>query len=266
MRPGFSEFSYGFALTSELIHWHNTPLKSAPIFPNLIEEGKVGYDAMLDRPGVPLFMQFKLSHHMRYRSASEAARGVLAVPYYRMHLMPAKLSDQHQLLLDLELKGYDVFYTAPLFHTITEFNSKFLSGHLKRDSLWLPPSKIGPLPDDEEHVVVFRSQGEHYFCSEPRSLKGDSSVNNMERQIHKRLVESERQQPIEVINGLNEFIESGIAPGEEVVELKDLAIALRLKRWSDPLARLAAYVQYYMNAQLCWVSWKDGMEGHSMEN
>ena len=66
MKPQISEFSYGYALTDELIHWHGTNLTAAPIFPSLYQEGQVGggYDLMLQRPGLPLFLQFKLADCM----------------------------------------------------------------------------------------------------------------------------------------------------------------------------------------------------------
>lgn len=40
MIPEISEFSYGFALTNELVSW--SKLTAASIFPSLIEEGKKG--------------------------------------------------------------------------------------------------------------------------------------------------------------------------------------------------------------------------------
>lgn len=63
MKPDISEFSYGSAVTEALIFDHGTSITAAPIFPSLIAEGKQGggYDLPLDRPGQPLFLQFKLS-------------------------------------------------------------------------------------------------------------------------------------------------------------------------------------------------------------
>ena len=59
MTPEFSEFTYGFALTNEILSWES--LRTVPIFPSLIEEGKKGggYDVRIDIPAVPLFLQFK---------------------------------------------------------------------------------------------------------------------------------------------------------------------------------------------------------------
>ena len=115
MKPEISEFSYGFALTNELVGW--VALSAAPVFPSLIEEGKAGggYDVKLDRPGVPLFLQFKRSHCMVRRTAKEhqavvALGGTLNVPYYRFPITEATTSDQHELLLALDDGSNLVFY------------------------------------------------------------------------------------------------------------------------------------------------------------
>jgi len=71
MVPEISEFSYGFALTNELVGWGS--LNSAPIFPSLIEEGKAGggYDVYLDRSGFPLYLQFKRAECMFRKNARQ---------------------------------------------------------------------------------------------------------------------------------------------------------------------------------------------------
>jgi hypothetical protein len=85
MIPQISEFSYGFALTNEIVAW--SPLKFAPIFPSLIEEGKKGggYDVMLDMPGVPLYLQFKRGYRMTRRTAKEIKQYQkrLKIPFHR---------------------------------------------------------------------------------------------------------------------------------------------------------------------------------------
>jgi hypothetical protein len=52
MTPEISEFSYGFALTNEIVGW--APVNAAPLFPSLIEEGRAGggYDVALNLSGV----------------------------------------------------------------------------------------------------------------------------------------------------------------------------------------------------------------------
>jgi hypothetical protein len=148
MKPDISEFSYGYALTDELIHWHGTSLTAAPVFPSLYQEGQTGggYDVMLQRPGLPLFLQFKLSDCMIRSSAQEVQDGLFNVPYYRMHIRPARHSEQHEMLLDLESRGNEVYYLAPAFHTPEELNDSYLTHQVRARSLWLRPSIIGPLP------------------------------------------------------------------------------------------------------------------------
>jgi hypothetical protein len=62
----FTEFSYGFAITHELVLQNSGSVFAAPEFPSLIREGQVGggYDVRLDF-GNWLFLQFKLSEYMQ---------------------------------------------------------------------------------------------------------------------------------------------------------------------------------------------------------
>ena len=86
MRPNISEFSYGFAITSELVQAPGA-VTAAPVFPSLRAEGQPGggWDVRLDRPGVPRFLQFKPCDQMTRGTCREALEG-FNVPCYRMHL------------------------------------------------------------------------------------------------------------------------------------------------------------------------------------
>lgn len=180
MHPDISEFSYGYALTEELIHGSKLPLRAAPLFPSLIEEGRAGggFDVQIPFIGFPLFLQFKLSHCMVRHTAAECTAGYLAAPFYRMHLRPGRHSRQHQLLLDLEAKGKLVYYAAPEFHRPHELNDAYLGRCVVDRSVFIKPSDIGPLPDDEDHHVAFRSGVGAYFCSEPRAIRGEEPFRN----------------------------------------------------------------------------------------
>ena len=63
VRPDMSEFTYGFALTSELVWWSGVPFVALPVFPALIFEGAPGggWDVQIARPTIRLFLQFKIS-------------------------------------------------------------------------------------------------------------------------------------------------------------------------------------------------------------
>lgn len=181
MKPDFSEFSYGYAVTEEIVSQARATLVGAPQFPSLYQEGQSGggYDVSIPTAGKPVFLQFKLSDYLWRENAKEHKNGVLNVPYYRMHLRPLKHSEQHNLLLDLEAKGESVFYIAPEFHLPTELNDVYLRRDVVRNSAAFAPSDIGRLPDDEEHYLVFEKWATHgYICSDhpievnKRSLEG----------------------------------------------------------------------------------------------
>lgn len=175
MSPDFSEFSYGYAVTEELIALLKATIIGAPVFPSLYEEGKKGggYDLKIPLAGRPIFLQFKLSDYLKKRSAREYQQRLLDVPYYRMHLRPLRHSDQHNLLLDLEASGEAVFYIAPEFHLPEELNDFYLRKAIVLNSAAFSPSDIGALPDDEAHYVAFeRGSSIGYRCSvEPQEIK-----------------------------------------------------------------------------------------------
>ena len=187
MKPDISEFSYGYALTDELINWHGTTLTAAPVFPSLYQEGQPGggYDVMLQRPGIPLFLQFKLSHCMVRRTALEVIRRIFPPPFYRMHIRPKRLSNQHEMLINLEKKGHEVYYSTPAFHTNQEFNDAYLFRQVKARSLWMKPSNIGSLPDDKNHHVAFRLGSTPYLCSTPRPLETRGDFKEFENSIER---------------------------------------------------------------------------------
>ena len=159
MDSEFSEFSYGYALTDELIHYHKTKLKVAPVFPSLYDEGAgKGYDLKLDRQnGIPLFLQFKVSHYMYGRNAKEFSIGTFASPFYRMYITPRNISTQQKDLLALEMAGNsEVRYVAPAFHELNSLDNFYLNHRVMENSLWVSPSFVEPTVDNQRHHVSFQ--------------------------------------------------------------------------------------------------------------
>jgi hypothetical protein len=169
----FSEFTYGYCLTEDLVVGLGMALTAAPIFPNLVDEGQLGYDVRFNRPGTPLFLQFKLVHQMVHGRANEAQRGHFQPPFYRMHLRASAISDQHDSLLSLEQAGNDVFYAAPAFHTTGDLNTAYVQRLVWGRSFTIKPSDIGPLPNVKAHHVTFQQAGGQWkFYSEEPSRQG----------------------------------------------------------------------------------------------
>lgn len=163
----FSEFSYGFALTSEIITRSKADLVKAPEFPNLKKEGKVGYDLKLEWPLLTLLLQFKSVNAMTTNRAKESH--VIKPEFYRMHLRAANVSKQHALLMNHQKKGGSaVYYAAPGFYEALDFDRFYQAGKLIEASAFFRPLDIGKLPDDGNHHVSFRRDSPvAYRCSEP---------------------------------------------------------------------------------------------------
>lgn len=192
MVPEISEFSYGFALTNELVGW--MALRAAPIFPSLIEEGRAGggYDVHLDRPGVPLFLQFKRADCLTRSTAREinAYRLPLTIPFYRFGIMERARSQQHELLVELDNGQNSVFYAAPRFHTLDEINDAWAARRVRAESIFIAPREIGAIEDGGRHYVSFDAT-HAYFCSEPRELN-PVSIPDLEEKLRAKLIDDVR--------------------------------------------------------------------------
>lgn len=185
MQPDISEFSYGFALVSELLHYYQLSTLGAPRFPTQVEEGKEGgYDVGIPR-GVPIFLQMKRSECLVRMNAANAS--ALGIPHYRMHLRPLRHSQQHNLLLAWEQTHPEVYYATPLFHTPKELDEAYQSNNVALKSLLIKPSVIGNLPDIYDHHLDVDANGSTWlFCSRtPRKVPSRSVKQILETDIRK---------------------------------------------------------------------------------
>ncbi|MBZ9679637.1 MULTISPECIES: hypothetical protein [unclassified Mesorhizobium] len=176
MKIGYTEFSFGYAFTENLIRSSATPPVGAPQFPNLIQEAQLGFDIKLNFPATPLFFQFKLPELMKRNSAFEITCGQcpgLTTPFFRIGLMRKDLSKQHALLIDLE-KQYPagVYYAAPALWTVAAFDQAYNAAKVAARSVFFSPRDIGPLPDNKQHNVAYDDAlPVGFFCSQPRKVK-----------------------------------------------------------------------------------------------
>lgn len=173
----YSEFSFGYAFTENLIRSSATGPSTAPRFPNLVEEGGLGYDVKIDDGGVPLFFQYKLPERMVRASAAEISRhrlGVqgLPIPFFRMYLTRRESSRQHELLVELERKYADsVFYAAPFIVGRRAFDDAYAQASVHLESALFSPMEIGNLPPQGQHVVAYHPELDvGWLCSEPTRI------------------------------------------------------------------------------------------------
>ena len=251
MRPNISEFSYGFAITNELVQAPGA-VTAAPVFPSLLAEGQQGggWDVKLDRPGVPLFLQFKLCDQMTRRTCREARQAGFNVPCYRMHLRSARSSRQHEMLLDLEATGQEVYYSAPIFHQPEELNDAFLQRSVRARSIWIRPSDIGQLPDDGDHHVSFEPGSPWTLFSKPRPIEARREFEDVATQLTNRLRERERTDLSEErLEGLADAIAS-IADKRHDISQRQRDISREAARPAAPLQRVAYYASVFLESQL----------------
>lgn len=250
----FSEFSYGYALTSSLVRALKSVLKKAPVFPSLFDEGSAGggYDLKLPLVPIPIFLQFKIPMVLTRSSTLKPA--AYPVPYYRFPFR-TKAPNQHNLLLKLEASSPLVFYVAPLFHKVAHLDKYFLGSNVHSHSTFVPPSSVGLLDSSAHHINYAPHAPTYWVRSEPRPIQGKSfedmllglgarrEIVRTELQLKSRVVSAgeadERRRA--VFGGLIEwFGEQGIGFPSEVKRAPDIFVTEG--RPIDELARRAGYL------------------------
>jgi hypothetical protein len=252
LKPQISEFSFGYALTEALVRDGSTPVIAAPLFPSLYQEGQAGggYDLMLNMGMGFAFLQFKLSDRMVKRNAYECTNGGFTTPFFRMPLRPKRLSNQHEMLIELANQGHWVFYAAPAFHTQDEFNDAYINKSLVDRTFFIGPLEIGALPDDEDHHVTFdASYNSKVYSSTPRNVGG-----RMGRDWVANLEEDTRSRPRRMLTR-----EAAEGATREVTELlsrfvrtrERLRLEQRLAAQEEhPLAQLATVSRTFLDCEL----------------
>jgi len=253
MEPNISEYTYGYVITDELIHNRHAGIIFAPTFLSSHREGLRGggYDVRLDRvSGIPLFLQFKLSHYLRRHSAREIKNGTFDSPYYRMYLRTSRHSNQHMMLLDLESQG-TVFYTAPAFHRPDELNDAYLNHEVVKKSIWLSPSSIGRFSDNKIHYVAFQLLGKTRICSkEPEILNKQVGFDQFIKNISSKIKESGQSAlKAQNLEKLADFM-SEISKKKREIDLEKKRETDKILRYREPIERIAFYSHVYFDCQL----------------
>lgn len=201
----FSEFSYGYALTDNILHSGLPATATAPVFPSLIAEGSSGggYDVQIPLHPVPIFLQFKIPQVVRRRSLKMPAG--FTKPYLRMHLR-TKRPNQHRLLLDLEASGKLVAYATPDFWQTNQLDGYFAAQEVPLRTRYFTPSQIGPLDDKPHQVAYCTGKPDAWLFSEPHKLDGKFDAESFGKQISTAVRRARRQEPLEFLDHLSSMI------------------------------------------------------------
>ena len=147
-----TEFSFSFAFTHELL----TQLPSAdaaPYFPSLRAEALLGYDLKVGFNGIPIYLQYKLSEGLTRGQAKYWAK--YNGEYYRFDITSLRVSQQHDILKDLSVKEPHVYYVAPVFWKIGNFNIYYQTNRILDNSICVPLRRLPYLPDFDQHHVTY---------------------------------------------------------------------------------------------------------------
>ena len=175
MRPEFSEFSYSFALTRELMN--STTLTGTPLLPSTRDEGRLGYDLQIPISGVPVFFQFKLADYLKRSNAKYIRDGYYNTPYFRINIYKKHISNQHNILRHLANSSYLVYYVAPTFHLQDHFDNTFNSNQVISSSGFFDLSDLPTIVTDEEHHIVFleKDTSTYYWHPDDNEMSIDFS-------------------------------------------------------------------------------------------
>lgn len=219
----------------------------------------MGYDVKLNKPGTPLFLQFKLVHQMVRGTANEAKKSHFTEPFYRMHLRCSKISDQHASLLSLEQAGNDVFYCAPAFHTVANLDSAYTEREIWNRSFRIRPGQIGPLPDDKQHHVTFQTvTGNWRFYSEEssRSAHGQST-EAIFTYLQTRIGERGKRNLREQVDELDHELIDVVKQRNEKRSERERINVQKLAQDPNPVRRIAYIARQFFDCQLMFVTLKD---------
>jgi hypothetical protein len=177
-KTGISEFTFGFAFLHEQANLYASGLTAAPILPSLQQEQEEGWDARLPVQGGAYFYQFKLSEYLKKSNAkyrkTYKKNGPYKRPYYRISLHKNDNNKQHNRLKTLSFMCDDVYYAAPEFENIKQFNSFYLNGRVSQNSRLVPLRECHFIQDAKQHYITYQT-GSRRFLQHSEIKTGEHS-------------------------------------------------------------------------------------------
>jgi hypothetical protein len=254
----FTEFSYGYALTDNIIHAGLPSTPAAPVFPSLIAEGSAGggYDVQIPAGPVPLFLQFKIPQVVRRRSDNKPAAFV--TPYLRMHLR-TKRPNQHQLLLDLEAQGNLVVYATPDFWKTSDLDAHFVNQRVHLETCYFSPSDIGPLDHESHYVAYCPGMTDAWVFSNPTPFSGKFRPEAFGERISAAAKTAREQQPLQFFQRLKGILVE--ITGHELLPQAEAHMNQGIESSVVRAAREVAYLaQVRLGCTFAVAGWKDGKQ------
>lgn len=154
----FSETSFSFAFTRDLLNKLNPGGQIAPYFPTTIDEANQGYDVGVSIRGQLLFFQYKIPEEITTYNGSYS--NDFGVPYFTVRIRRSRRNrpTQHDVLKRLAVSQPNVFYAMPAFARTEDLNRAFSQNNVINRSIWIAVSELGPFGfQGGPHQIVYRS-------------------------------------------------------------------------------------------------------------
>jgi len=185
MRSKFSETQFSFGIMREIVDGLVFGYVGVPIFPSLIQEGEHGWDVRFDSSMTAYFLQFKVAEKLTSKNAKEMS-AFSGNPYFRFKTYPDYQSKQHELLFSLSKNDRNnVFYCAPAFISIKEFEANFLNKKIAQESFFVNLKDFSDVNNTEQHSICFQLNPISKFMifSNPKEIKGFVGWNNLRQSV-----------------------------------------------------------------------------------
>ena len=223
----FSESSFAFAFTENLINGGHLAGSAPPQFLSTYAEGRGDHwDIHLPACPVAFFFQFKIPHVLQ-RGGALANLTRLRRPFYRMNLRSENGYAQHHGLLRLQADGGNIYYVCPRFHEGPDFHTLFARKEVPQHSVWFRPSQITPPDYMGRHGVVYDTVGQDWEVRSSDPRPGDGSIDYQSfGSAWARAVDAARpQRPAEFMGRVIRSLEVAIeAAAEGQVKVEQAAI------------------------------------------
>lgn len=159
MKAGFYEFEFTVAFIHDFLKKNEARGSRAMVgLPTPAEEAQVGYDATLATNGYPRFFQFKRPDYIGAGLGNQGCR-YPHQPYYRINITPHELSHQHNLLVNLANRGYEVYYVAPIFHDPQQLDRHRNAERIMEQSIWVPTQDLHLQETGDRSCITYLPEG-----------------------------------------------------------------------------------------------------------
>ncbi|MEN3792177.1 hypothetical protein [Fulvimarina sp. MAC3] len=248
LHQSLSEFSYGYGVTREIEDLlGGMGFRTIPYLPNLVHEGKQGFDAGFDRPGKALLIQFKLGHELKQFRRARGYGGKPAnvgSPYYRFDVDISADEGQFGLLSKAQRDGAEVYYIAPVFKNWIEYSNAFLDEKILENSIIVMPNEILAAASsiaaeknyESKHRVLYDSDGNWGICSEPVEMPHRSIREFITERFQPNFDKTISEQISEIYRGLDDQLKSefrsSVPERDEEKKLREASASKRSENYS----------------------------------